>query len=82
MKTSEPKNWVTNKIIPLLVGTTILIIVTGIWHRLIKIEEIRIQKLIKQQTISIQTELTNEMNSRIIALERMGQRWERNNGTD
>ncbi|MBD2296088.1 PAS domain S-box protein [Anabaena sphaerica FACHB-251] len=69
------------KFLPLLVGTLSLVIVTMIWHRLLKEEQNHIQQLIQQQGTTIKTELTNELDTRIIALQRMGQRWENSGGT-
>jgi PAS domain S-box-containing protein len=81
MKSENRTNWSTNKYLPLLLGSIILMIITLIWQRLIHQDKQHIQQLIAQQAIAVKTELTNELNSRIIALERMGQRWENNNGT-
>ncbi|MEA5574875.1 PAS domain-containing protein [Anabaena sp. UHCC 0451] len=69
------------KFLPLLVGVLFLIIFTILWQQLLQEEENHIQQLIQQQAIAIKTELTNELNSRIVALERMGQRWENSGGT-
>ncbi|WP_353931698.1 PAS domain S-box protein [Okeanomitos corallinicola TIOX110] len=72
---------IKQKFLSVLVGIFVLIIVIFISHRLAQENETHIQQLVEQQGITTKTELTNELNSRIIALQRMGQRWEKSGGT-
>ncbi|AFZ59540.1 response regulator [Anabaena cylindrica FACHB-243] len=69
-----------HKFLPLLMGSLVLIIVTILWYRLSIAEEIHIKHLIQQQAISIKIELTNELNHRIMELQRMGKRWGKSGG--
>lgn len=69
------------KLLPILVGIFVLILALIIWHNLVQEDERYIQKIVQQQAISIRKELSSELNSRIIALQRMGQRWEVRGGT-
>jgi PAS domain S-box-containing protein len=69
------------ELIPLTVGIFIFIIVFISWQTLLKNDETHIQQLIQQQAIAIKTQLKNELNGRIVALKRMGQRWEKSGGT-
>ncbi|WP_234300921.1 PAS domain S-box protein [Sphaerospermopsis aphanizomenoides] len=69
------------KLLPMLVGILLLIIVTLLWNRLLTEEQKDIQQLVQQQAMAVKTELTQELTTRIVALERMGQRWEKSGGT-
>jgi len=63
-------------LLPFLLGIVILLVVVMLWLRLQAEEEIKIQQLIKQQAIATQTELVTQLNTRILALKRIGKHWE------
>ncbi|MBH8574095.1 PAS domain S-box protein [Nostocaceae cyanobacterium CENA369] len=63
-------------LLPILVGFLVSIAVVILWQRLLIEEKTDIKQLIQQQAIAIKTELTSELNSHILALERMQRRWE------
>ncbi|WP_392530900.1 response regulator [Nostoc sp. C117] len=68
-------------VLPLLVGILISIAVIGLREWFVIEEQSKIEQLIYQQAIAIQTELATELKTRIIALERMGGRWQVRGGT-
>ncbi|WP_228014456.1 PAS domain S-box protein [Fortiea sp. LEGE XX443] len=62
--------------LPLLVGIVVSIAVVLLWQRLVIEEQSNIKQLVQQQAIAVQTELTAQLNTRILALERMGKHWQ------
>ncbi|WP_225894185.1 PAS domain-containing protein [Atlanticothrix silvestris] len=66
--------------LPLLIGILVSIAVIILWQKLIIEEKTDIKQLIQQQAIAIKTELNSELNSRILALERMQTHWQRHRG--
>ncbi|MBW4556953.1 MAG: response regulator [Trichormus sp. ATA11-4-KO1] len=68
-------------LLPLLVGIFVSIAVIILWQRLLIEEQSNIEQLVQQQAIALQTELTNELKTRILALERMEKRWQMRGGT-
>jgi PAS domain S-box-containing protein len=69
------------KVLSFVVGICVSIAVIVLWQRLLIEERADITQLIQQQAIAIKTELTSELKTRILALERMGKRWEVRGGT-
>ncbi|MEA5507369.1 PAS domain-containing protein [Halotia wernerae UHCC 0503] len=67
-------------LLPLLIGILVSIAVIILWQRLIIEEKADIKQLIHQQAIAIKTELNSELNTRILALERMQRHWQRHQG--
>ncbi|MBD2343501.1 PAS domain S-box protein [Anabaena subtropica] len=67
-------------LLPLLVGIVILFVVVMLWLRLVAEEQMSIQQLIQQQAIATKTELVTQLNTRILALERMAEHWEIHGG--
>ncbi len=66
--------------LPLLIGILVSMAVIILWQRLIIEEKTKIKQLIQQQAIAIKIELNNELNTRIMALERMQRHWQRHRG--
>ncbi|MBD2594749.1 PAS domain S-box protein [Nostoc spongiaeforme FACHB-130] len=64
------------ELLPLLVGIVVSIAVIVLWQRLVVEEQYHIQQMVQQQAIAIKTELTAQVNMRILALERMGKHWQ------
>ncbi|WP_066426297.1 PAS domain S-box protein [Anabaena sp. 4-3] len=60
------------RLLPLLVGVSILVIVVIIWQRLLVAEQLNIQTLIQQQALATKTELITQLQTRILALEGIG----------
>ncbi|RCJ39568.1 hypothetical protein A6770_38825 [Nostoc minutum NIES-26] len=67
-------------LLPFFVGILVSIAVVILWQRLLIEEKTDIKQLIQQQAIAIKTELTSELNSHILALERMQRHWELHDG--
>ena len=67
-------------LLPLLIGILVSIAVVILWQRLLIEEKSDIKQLIQQQAIAIKTELTTELNTHILALERMQRHWQMHNG--
>ncbi|MEA5514485.1 PAS domain S-box protein [Nodularia sp. UHCC 0506] len=63
-------------LLPLIVGFVVAIAVCILWQNLLIGEQSHISQLVQQQAIAIQTELTSELKTRILALERMKNRWQ------
>jgi PAS domain S-box-containing protein len=72
--------WSKRGLLPLLIGISVSIAVMILWQRLIIEEKTKIKQLIQQQAIAIKIELNNELNTRIMALERMQRHWQRHGG--
>jgi PAS domain S-box-containing protein len=68
-------------LLPLLVGIFVSIGAIALQQWFVIEEQAKIEQLIQQQAIAIQSELTTELKTRIIALERMGKRWQARGGT-
>ncbi|WP_414544406.1 PAS domain-containing protein [Nostoc sp. CCY0012] len=68
-------------LLPLLVGIFVSIAVVILWQRLLVEEQSNIEQLVQQQAIALQTELTTELRTRILALKRMEKRWQMRGGT-
>ncbi|MCC5638295.1 PAS domain S-box protein [Nostoc sp. CHAB 5844] len=69
-------------LLPLLVGIFVSIAVFLLWQRLVIEEQSDIKQLVQQQAIAIKTELTAQLNTRILALERMGKHWQMHGGLE
>ncbi|WGV23514.1 PAS domain-containing protein [Halotia branconii] len=67
-------------LLPLLIGIIVSIAVIILWQKLITEEKTDIRQLIQQQAIAITTELNSQLNTRVMALERMQKRWQRHQG--
>ena len=63
-------------LLPLLVGIFVLIAVIALWQWFVVEEQANVKQLIQQQAIAIKNQLSTDMNSRILALERMRERWQ------
>ncbi|MBD2339870.1 response regulator [Calothrix sp. FACHB-156] len=68
-------------LLSLLVGIVVSVAVLILWQKLLTQEKTNVEQLIQQQAITIQTEVTNQLQSRIQALHRMRKRWELDGGT-
>ncbi|MBU7583209.1 MAG: PAS domain S-box protein [Nostoc sp. TH1S01] len=66
-------------LLPLLVGFVVSIAVVLLWQGLVIEEQYDFKQLLQQQAIAIKTELTAQLNMRILALERMGENWQLHN---
>ncbi|MBD2448201.1 PAS domain S-box protein [Nostoc sp. FACHB-152] len=69
-------------LLPLLVGIVILFALILLWQRLIIEEQKSIKQTVQQQAIAIQTQLTAQLHTRILALERIGKHWQRHSGLE
>lgn len=67
-------------LLPMLLGIVILFVVVMLCLKLRSEEDINIQKLIQQQAIATKTELVTQLNTQILALERMAEHWEIHGG--
>ncbi|BBD57622.1 multi-sensor hybrid histidine kinase [Nostoc sp. HK-01] len=70
------------ELLPLVVGIVVAIAVVLLWQKLVIEEQHDIKQLIQQQAIAIKTELTAQVNMRILALERMGKNWQLHDNLD
>ncbi len=68
-------------ILPLLLGAIASLGVLWLSHQLWVQEQFQVKQLIQQETAAIETTLTNELKTRILALKRMAKRWQVNGGT-
>lgn len=68
-------------LLPILVGIFVAIAVIVLWQRLVIEEQKNVEQLVQQQAIALQTELTTQLQTRILALERMKKRWQMRGGT-
>ncbi|WP_341529525.1 response regulator [Nostoc sp. UHCC 0302] len=75
------KNFNKQVLLPLLVGVFVSIAVIALWQWFLVEEQTNIKQLIQQQAIAIKNQLNTDMKSRILALERMGERWQIRGGT-
>lgn len=66
--------------IPLVLGIMATIAVFVLWQQLLRHEQLYIQKLVQQEAIAIETELSQELSTRILALEHMAHRWQMSGG--
>jgi PAS domain S-box-containing protein len=66
---------------PVLVGITVVIITVFLWQGLKQQEQVQIDRNIKFAASSTSQEITTQIHTRILALERMAQRWELQKGT-
>jgi hypothetical protein len=66
---------------PVLVSITVVIITVFLWQGLKQQEQVQIDRNIKFAASSTSQEITTQIHTRILALERMGQRWELQKGT-
>jgi PAS domain S-box-containing protein len=77
----KPVNLFSKRIlIPILVGIMVAIAVSILWQQLLIKEQNQIEKLVQQQAIAVKTELTNQITTRILTLQRMKKRWEMRGG--
>jgi PAS domain S-box-containing protein len=77
----KPVNLFSKRVlIPLLVGIMVAIAVSILWQQLLIKEQNQIEKLVQQQAIAVKTELTNQITTRILTLQRMKKRWEMRGG--
>ncbi len=67
-------------LLPILVGVIVTIAVCILWQQLLIAEQNHIVQLVKQQAIALQSDLTSELNTRILTLERMEKRWQTRGG--
>lgn len=73
----KPVNFLrVQRLLPLLVGVIIFLIVVILLQRLLVAQQLNIQKLIQQQAIATKTEFITQIETRILALERMGEHWQ------
>jgi PAS domain S-box-containing protein len=70
------------ELLPFLVGIVILLALILLWQRLIIEEQKGIKQPVQQQAIAIQTQLTAQLHTRVLALERMGNHWQRHSGLE
>ncbi|GAB1539210.1 hypothetical protein NUACC21_18750 [Scytonema sp. NUACC21] len=71
----------TRNLLPILVGICVSIAVVFLYQRLLVQECATIEKLVQQQAIAFETKLSAELDTRILALERLGRRWQVRGGT-
>jgi signal transduction histidine kinase/ActR/RegA family two-component response regulator len=84
MKLNFPTSKVSQRIISISVGVgmTIMTIMTiGVFQVLINQEKQQIDNLIKSDLVSLKNQVTSELNTRVLSLERITQRWSIQNGT-
>jgi PAS domain S-box-containing protein len=67
--------------LPILVGTLISVAVLLLWQSLLEYQQAEMNRLIAQEVAVAKTELSNRLDIRIHALERMAKRWEASGGT-
>ncbi|WP_017294327.1 ATP-binding protein [Geminocystis herdmanii] len=65
----------------LSVGVGMTIMTIGVFQILINQEKQQISNLIKSDLVSLRNKITSELNTRVLALERMSKRWNIQNGT-
>lgn len=70
-----------DRLLPIMVGVVISVAVCLLWQNLRAYQHDEIKHLIAQEAAVIKTELSNCINTRILALERMAKRWENGGGT-
>lgn len=64
-----------------MLGLFASIAVLGLWHQLRVEEQLHIQKLVRREAEALEVELNRELSTRILALERMANRWQAAGGT-
>uniref|UniRef100_B8HVE3 histidine kinase n=1 Tax=Cyanothece sp. (strain PCC 7425 / ATCC 29141) TaxID=395961 RepID=B8HVE3_CYAP4 len=64
-----------------MLGLFASLAVLGLWHQLLVEEQLHLQKLVRREAEALEVELNRELSSRILALERMGNRWQAGGGT-
>lgn len=67
--------------ISLLVGGVATIAVFSLWHQLSQRENLQIERLVQQEEATIVSEFGLRLQTRVDLLERMANRWQRNEGT-
>jgi len=71
----------SRKILPLLLGVVGSIAILLLWHQFSVQEQLHVEQLIQQEVTAIETNLTNQLTSRIVALKQMTNRWQVTGGT-
>jgi PAS domain S-box-containing protein len=66
----------------MLVGIVVLFAVVILWQKLVIEEQRNIEQPVQQQAIAIQTQLTAQLHTRVLALERIGKHWQRHGGLE
>lgn len=67
--------------VSLLLGILTTSAVLGLWQQLLVQEQLHIQQLVQQEANAIEIELSRAVSDRILALERMADRWQLSRGT-
>ncbi|MGG6296308.1 PAS domain S-box protein [Leptolyngbya sp. AN02str] len=67
--------------LPLVLGLVATIAVLGLWQQLLVYEGLHLQMLVRQEAQAVKSELSQELSSRILALEQMASRWQTSGGT-
>jgi len=67
--------------LPLLLGFIATIVVLSLWQHLLKYEQLHLHQLVQQEASALETELSQELSTRILALEQMANRWQNSGGT-
>lgn len=67
--------------LPLIVGVVISVLILLLWQNLRVYQHDQIKSSIAHEATTIEAEISNRLNTRILALERMAKRWEARGGT-
>ncbi|EKE96880.1 PAS domain-containing protein [Tolypothrix sp. PCC 7601] len=70
------KSYSKQALLSLLVGVVVSVAVVILWQKLLTQEKNNVEQLIQQQAIAVQTQVTNQLQSRIQALQRMRKHWQ------
>ncbi|WP_414527153.1 PAS domain S-box protein [Nodularia chucula] len=74
------KSFTRRACLPLLAGIMVAMTVGLLWQELVIQEYNQVTGILAQQAIALKTELTGELNTRLMTLKRMKQRWELRGG--